>query len=228
MTGLFYILNEDSVIIGMDSLVIQKNIETEEKTPWKFETKVLPLMHLKSVLCGVGNMDFFMKWFVEMNNCVIGCDIDILEKVARGKYEEFVKKIPCEFGATVYHFGYSIKEDRMKGFVLDTKKPHIEVIPYSQWAQPTAIMKNIEKVKEIKENCTIDGKTNGIKYAYEMLLEMKEIEDKKGDTSKIYIGGEMHFIGIEKQFQFHAFVVPFPDYLKQYNEILHQGQIELL
>ena len=59
MTAFTFLLEQDRVCIGMDTL----SIDPQTKGPNKFVSKIFPLLHLRGVLCGTGVLQVILDWF---------------------------------------------------------------------------------------------------------------------------------------------------------------------
>ena len=114
MTAFNYILNQDYVLIFMDTLSLKVNRE-----PFKYVSKIFPLPHLRGVLCGTGLIQTIMDWHVYVQGQIIGNTMDIPNKVAPSQLKSIHYKYNnVNTDATIYHFGFNQDEKRMKGFAF--------------------------------------------------------------------------------------------------------------
>lgn len=112
MTALIYILNPKSVMIGMDTLSLRM-----DKLPHGYVTKIFPLPHLKSVICGTGAADLTVDWYSIIQKFVIGRDITTLNETAKQKLSELFNNYEFKYKTTasIYHFGYNLKTRKFEG-----------------------------------------------------------------------------------------------------------------
>ena len=116
MTAINSIIHPEYVFIGMDSLAAFP----ETKEPYKFVTKIFPLIHLNMVICGTGIYQFICDWYFKFNCIVTEKEISGVDKMAPCMLQSLWEKY--KFGpnensvSTIFHFGYDAKEKYFRAF----------------------------------------------------------------------------------------------------------------
>lgn len=103
MTAINFMFNAETVVVAMDTL----SISAEDRTPYKFISKIFPLPHLQSVMCGTGNLDLILEWYTTIQKNVISYDIDYFSDLTSDTLKKLKAKYPSEATTTIYQFGYS-------------------------------------------------------------------------------------------------------------------------
>jgi len=210
MSALDFILTEKSIIVATDTLT--RDVDGGVFT---FVTKVFPLPHLKSVICGTGSLDLLIDWFVFVQKQVIGKDIYIINKLAPVElskiYSRYKDKLGSKNTSTIYHFGYSINEEKFVGFAYRSSNNFIsEKLPYGTGLKPYG--------KEIEEFAIKQVNEKGIKGIIEIMKKQKNIDDNKELKESVGIGGAIHILLLTKEMQFIWECYTFSDYNDMFNE----------
>jgi hypothetical protein len=211
MTALDFILDHDYVLVFMDTLSLRMN-----KEPFKYASKIFPLPHLRGVLCGTGSLNTIIDWHVYVQLQVIGNTMDIPNKIAPSQ----LKKIHSEYDlngtneATIYHFGFSPSEERIKGFAFrSTNNFSLEELNDGIGIKPhdDEIIKYISSMR-------LD---NGLDDFINIMKLQKERDEKKNSQERLGIGGSIHMFRLDKNYQFLWECYNFDDYCETYSKMLH-------
>lgn len=177
MTALNFILQEDSVYIATDSLVI----DAQTKSPRMFQTKIYPLLHMDGVICGAGVMEFITQWYVHVQSQIVANNILELNKYSPTALRTLSMQmnVPKEFSTTIFQFGFDKDEQRFRGFVYQSINNFEEIeVPYGPVIRPP-----------VPYNFTDDPIENFIK----IISDQRELDLSEPQDARIGIGGEVHF-----------------------------------
>lgn len=206
MTALNFYLNENEVAISMDTLSIDIN-----GNPYKYASKIFHLPHLRSVMCGTGNLEVILNWFLMIQKNIISKDIDYLSDNTSSQLKEINEKVlSSELTSTIYQFGYSTMDKCFKGFVYrSTSDFERECLPYCIAMKPEVEFSFREQIEVV-----------GIDNAFiELMTKQKEIDDNSG-KDRIGIGGEIHRLYMTKDSSRLDIIHQFPDYEVTYEQIM--------
>jgi len=127
MTSLVFDLEPEIVCIAMDTLVTT----VDKNEPHHFCSKMFLLPHLGSVMCGTGNMGLAVEWFEQIHHNFFSdvCDLnretpDRLRRLSQclSQSSTCTDTTPsANLEGKIFHFGYSPKEKKYKGFVYKSK-----------------------------------------------------------------------------------------------------------
>lgn len=82
------ILHDNGVILAMDTLALSK----ENREPFKMVTKFFPIPHMNCLICGTGNMNAILDWFIFIEKNIIANGIYQLNKLTTECIGEFMKE----------------------------------------------------------------------------------------------------------------------------------------
>lgn len=212
MSALIFVLQRDAVHVAMDSLAV----DPQDKQPLQFVTKLFPLPHLMSVMCGTGTMPLILDWFVFIQRQIIGEDVGILDETA----PRYLPAVAAAHGlsddltATVYHFGYLKRAARFVGFAYrSTNGFKSEPLPDGLGMKPPhddLMHLGAEKIYEL----SVPG-------VFNLLMgHQKSRDDQKPPTERSGIGGEVHWLTLQQQGYLLHTCHRFPDYAQALHEML--------
>lgn len=114
MTALVFALQPEQVCIAMDTLVIS----ADDRMPLSFQRKFLSVPRSDLVVAGTGHAGFINGWFQHLQANLSGATIDDLNAEVPNIFRASVSAEGGLSGltATIYHFGYSAREDRYAGY----------------------------------------------------------------------------------------------------------------
>lgn len=151
MTSLVFCLSPEIVLIAMDTLVT-----ADKNEPHHFCSKMFPLPHLGSVMCGTGSMVLATEWFKQIHHNFFSNvfsevrlrDVYDLNKETPDRLRNLSQRLSqssscadttlsTSLGGKIFHFGYSLQEKKYKGFVYKSENQFSsEVIPPRFGHQP--------------------------------------------------------------------------------------------
>jgi len=212
VSALDFVLSPKEVIIATDTLS-----RTKDGKSLNFVSKIFPLPHLKSVICGTGSLNLMVDWFSFVQRQVIGKDITILDKIAPTELKKIFNKYEFdgEVTSTIYHFGYSKKENRFIGlayrstndFVSERLSDGIGIKPYGEE------IKDFTLQQQTKDKGIVDS-------LIEIMKKQREIDESKKLEENVGIGGEIHFLILKENMQVMWGCYTFSDYDKTFNQML--------
>ncbi|WP_308638978.1 hypothetical protein [Paenibacillus silvisoli] len=204
MTAINFIYEENQITIYMDTLSLD-----EKGRPFKYVSKLFPIPHLRSVICGTGNLDLIMDWVHQVQRNVIAADIAYLSEITTEQLIALQEKYPKDAGATtIYQFGYSQLVEKLKGYVYRSTKDFFqEEYDFCFGIKP-----------EVDFDWDQEGKA-GLDNAFiNLMVKQKEIDDK--NPNRVGIGGEIHKFILNKDTYLLYTLHRFSDYESCYDEIL--------
>ena len=178
MSSLIYHVEQDQVFIATDTLAT-----TTDGKPAFFTSKVFTLPHLKLLICGTGYSGFLGTWLIHINDRMVVRGIDNLNyhtpKALNTLWCNFQKvmDIPSNKTTTIYHFGFSEKEDIIHSYVYRSSKNFVS--------------ESREDGIGIKPECTFIPEYEFPTDIPRMMVEQRMIQKDKPVNEKVYIGGEI-------------------------------------
>lgn len=204
MTAFNFVYDESQVIICMDTLSLN-----EQRKPFKFVSKIYPIPHLRSVICGTGNLDLILEWVNRVQRNVVAADISFLNTITRDILCDLNSKYPKEATSTIYQFGYSELERKLLGAVFRSDAGfQKEDYPYCSAVKPKA---DFDLYKEI-QNSSLDE-------AFIKLMSKQKAEDDIS-PEPVGIGGEIHRFLMNKNTYHLDIIHRFSDYEECYDKML--------
>lgn len=223
MTALNYILGEQGVIISMDTL----SLMMEDKQPFKFVTKFFPIPHMNCVICGTGNLDAIINWFVFVEKSIMANGIYQLNELSVQEMPNFMKKYNGNNLCTIYQFGLHEIDNKFHGFAYrSTNNFQSEELAYSIGIKP----QNAFSQDDFKSILTeIQDQTISLDdVLVKIMHRQKEYDDSLDLKNKIGIGGIVQILALAKDnIQIRNYHY-FDDYEKTGIQILdHLDQLKL-
>ncbi|GFZ82997.1 hypothetical protein GCM10008018_31180 [Paenibacillus marchantiophytorum] len=181
----------------------------EKRKPFKFVSKIFPIPHLRSVICGTGNLDLILEWVFRVQRNVIAADISFLNSITTKSLLDLNKKYSVDLTSTIYQFGYSEVEGVLKGAAFrSTSMFQIEEYSYCSAIKPKVQYDLYEEIQK-----------NGLDEAFISLMSRQKEEDDI-NPERIGVGGEIHRFIMNKDTHHLDIIFRFPDYGQCYNEML--------
>lgn len=204
MTAINFIYEENQVTIYMDTLSLDLN-----RRPLKYVSKIFPIPHLKTVICGTGNMDLILDWVYFVQRKLTAADIAYLREITSETLVDLSKKYPSDISTTIYQFGYSQIDEKIKGYAYRSTNGFAqEEYDYCYGIKPQIDFDfELEEGKEDLENAFI-----------QLMIKQKEIDDLS--PTRIGIGGEIQRLIMIKDTFLLQTIHRFSDFDECYDEIL--------
>lgn len=187
MSSLIFFSDKTQVLVATDTLVV----EPENGYPINFASKAFYLSHLKTIICATGLATFYSYWVTSVNSDLVANSIDELATSSQDKLIELWEWYQVQYPGyedkttTIYHFGYSSVDEKMKGYAHRSTNDFIaEPIIYGTGTKPECELPTgqYELVKIIPD------------------LMKKQIVDQEAlpKEDRVYIGGEINAIYLTK------------------------------
>lgn len=198
MTALIYWLDENHFWLAMDTLA-----RDVEKRSLSFTSKIYPLPHISGVMAGTGLSNFVSDWSVLVQTSCVVRDIHHLDRYASEALIEIYKKYKdeTEAGTTIYHFGFSRRENKFIGFAYRSEKNFkSEHLVYGMGIKPSP--KDIDSYMEsISSSIDAIDTLDAIgRFCIKALEKLREEDEAKPLTEQVGIGGEiiLFFMNVEQ------------------------------
>ena len=186
MSSLIFYTDEEQALIATDTLAV-----TPSGEPLLFCSKAIHLPHLNIVIAGTGQGGFATRWAMHVNDRMVINGINNLDfHTSKGLRELWVQyrdefQLPPESTTTVYQFGFCQDSQKMVGIAYrSTNNFDSEVRPYGLAAKP---------------ECTFPSGDYSIPAVFsEMMLEQRTIQEQKPKDKRLYIGGKINVLHVNK------------------------------
>lgn len=112
LTALDFIIQDNAVIVAMDTL----SLRTRDKKPHKMVTKFFPLPHMNCLICGTGNMGAIIDWFAWVEKNIVANGIYQLNVLTQQVIKGFMDEHNGENSCTIYQFGLHELDKKFHGY----------------------------------------------------------------------------------------------------------------
>lgn len=193
MTALDFIIQDDAVIVAMDTL----SLRAVDHKPYKMVTKFLPIPHMNTLICGTGNMGAIIDWFSWVEKNVIANGIYQLDKITQQVIKKFMDEHNGDNSCTIYQFGLHELDGKYHGYAYRS----------ANGFRSEEIQKGIG-VKPPDAFLTADGTMDLSPYAPEgatiqkmlsnIMHRQKEYDDSLDVDDRLGIGGIIQIVILSK------------------------------
>ncbi len=187
MSSLIFSTDENQIFVATDTLAV-----TPTGGPFMFVTKSVHIPHLRTIIAGTGAGGFANKWALEVSTRMVLRGIENLDfhtpAALRRLWEEYLceYEISDDITTTVYQFGISETTNK--------------VISFAYRSADTFKSESLQYGTGIKPECTLpEGEYSLIDAIHGMMEEQREIQAKEPPESRIYIGGEIQALYLNKE-----------------------------
>ncbi|MDR6584551.1 hypothetical protein HBH1_03366 [Herbaspirillum sp. BH-1] len=180
MTALVFALQDDQICVAMDTLVVS----ARDKMPLYFQRKFLSLPGSNLIVAGTGHAGFITGCFQYLQAHFQEATIDDLDGVVPDIFRASVRGQGGLSGltATIYHFGYSVEEQRYVGYAYRSEHDfRSDRLRYGLGFKPVVPV----------------TPTNDIHFPdflIELVLEQQRQDNLLPITERVGIGGEIEFV----------------------------------
>jgi hypothetical protein len=178
---------------------------------------------LKGVLCGTGCLDIILEWYSYIQKSVIATDILFLDKIATKKLCEISKSsnLNDDHTATIYHFGHNEKTKKFTGFAYRGTNSFIsETLIYGLGIKPPD--------GEILEFALKEFEQKSLPDAFIKIMQQQKIyDDDLPKKDKVGIGGEIHFLYMDKNNFYSSVCHRFDDYSEALQKIFEHPSLSI-
>lgn len=201
--------------MAMDTLASEEG----SLKPFKTVTKIIPLLHIRTIICPMGDLQFALSLFnyIELN--VICNDystlINILKKDMKSFVDQYIDKQHTH--GTIYLIGYNPSKSRFEGCVLrlEGNSFKFDDLGYGLIVKPSGGILDPETKQPL-----IPIKTDQIPdLLYDIVVKMREIDLDREKNEKMGIGGQVQIVTMTKS-GYTLETTEMNDYKKTYNEIV--------
>ncbi len=180
MTALVFALLPDQVCIAMDTLVIG----SDDRMPMTFQRKFLSVLESDLVVAGTGHAGFINRWFQHLQTDLRGATIDDLDEEAPSIFRASVSAEGGLSGltATIYHFGYSAREQRYAGCAYRSEHGfHSDRLQYALGYKPVVPVTPTDDIRFPD-------------FLINIILEQQRQDYLQPIAERVGIGGEIEFV----------------------------------
>lgn len=214
MTGLIAWMVDDQVTIAMDTLA-----SYTDHTPFKIVSKIMPILHTRSVLCPFGDLELGLSLYQYVQSSILSYDIRTLvsnlEKGMQSFLDCFIKTHNRAPNGSIFFFGYDRTDNKYRGFVfrvnegtfvLDEEPKGLIVKP------PTGV---IDKESLLPLFPFDLNNVPGSLYCG--ICKMKVIDDSKNLDDRVGIGGQVQIAVLSKD-GYQLSTLEMQDFRETFNE----------
>lgn len=207
MSALIYYITEGQVAVAMDTLAMAS--EEGSPVPGFYATKAFLFPHLRGFMCGTGLLNFSTDWFLRLQQ-LIAKDLLHADEFTPAVLREIA--LPYGFNeghtSTIYHFGYSESEATHFGFAFRSANNfESERLPLHGWGIKPPLPPEEIYVEEFPGDII------------RMMSRQRALEDERPANERLYIGGEIQLILLERDGFAVNTIYRFDDYANCYDEM---------
>jgi hypothetical protein len=210
MTGLVFVLAPEYVLVGMDSLALYG----DDKTPFKYCTKLFGLPHLAALVCATGSLQLGLNWYLDIQSNIVAADIDYLNGVAATRLRMIAERLSEPVSSTVYHFGFSPRAEAFTGIAFRSESGFApENLAYGLGVKPPfqeAFSAAVEDIALLGPECGVAR----------ILQRLRAGDDALPVAERVGIGGQAHLMTLSGSRQVTHVVDCWPDYEVQFHQMM--------
>jgi hypothetical protein len=191
MSSLIFYTDHEKAIIATDTLAVD-----EEGSVRQYTSKAVLVPHLRLVIAGTGVGGFSSRWFAQVNDRMVVRGLDHLDFHATDSLGNLFSAYQQEIGfpdnltATIYHIGIS----EITG--------HVQAYAYR--SECGFESERLSYGLRVKPECVVP---EGYELPFDIVRMMdsqRTIQETKPPEERLYIGGEIQVIQIERS-SFHCY-----------------------
>lgn len=223
MTALNAIVEDDSFIVSMDTLV--STIRNDKRVPLNFTQKFQFLPFVNSVICGTGNFNFLNKVF-DFSHQILANDATTFTKILSNNVQQIAEDPSIHLDenntATLYIFGFGQNYEVEVYALRNSSGFKIETILNPEKRGFIIKPNNFESLEQKREVKQIINQEDPIKLLVELMRFEKSIDDNMENKDSVGIGGENIIISVSESGSaaVTSKIDAFEDYSKQYEYAL--------
>lgn len=207
-TALNFSVSPQRVVIVMDTMALHP----DTKRPGRYATKFFVLQHLNGVMCGTGNWQFVLSWYLMLQTDVLALDIDEVNKYAPDSLRQMAQVYGLGEGntATIYHFGLSLRDDVYRGYAYRSTDNFTPVV-----------FNDGNGVKPPVDNWV--PSFNSVEAMVETVKQQKIDDERLPLSQRVGIGGDIHRVVLEAGIIVVDTLARFTDYGDNFREMLEHA-----
>ncbi|MBE6524618.1 MAG: hypothetical protein E7Z65_07120 [Thermoplasmata archaeon] len=216
MTGMFSLCTKEIVIVAMDTLVSSG----EDHTPISFASKIMPLLHARSIICPMGEFDLAMSLFEHIEKNILCKDISSLVHYLELSLNDFISFFINRYNrkpnGTIYIFGFNCILSVFESYKLTVDDGHgvITKCEYGHMARPGKGIIDPES-----GTLLIPVNPDDIPKTFIQAIEtMKKIDDERPQNERWGIGGHSQ-MAILHGYGYTLTSLPMEDFEEEYEYI---------
>lgn len=186
MSSLIFFTDETQALVATDTLVINAS----DNSPKQFCSKSFFLPHLNTIIAATGIAGFVEQWIAFINSNLPVCHFEELISHSQSHLSEAFQRDNSQitnsnnFTVTIYHFGYSNKDNKIKGYASrSTNNFEPELLEYGTATKPP---------------CKLPEEYDLIKIIPDLMNQQRIDQQKLPENERLYIGGEIHAMHLSK------------------------------
>jgi hypothetical protein len=206
VSALIFYTHERQIVVAMDTLAMSL---TDTPVPGFYTSKAFLLPHLRGIMCGMGVLDFSTDWFVRQQR-ILAKDMLHLDEFTPEALRELAEpyKFTEKHTSTIYHFGYSETEDTHFGYAYRSANNfESERLPSGGWGIKPPIPQDEIELQTFPDDIV------------KTMLKQRAQEDARPADERLYIGGEIQLIFMERGSFTMDTIYRFDDYADCYDEM---------
>lgn len=198
MSSLICFSTDEFAVVATDTLGVDS-----EGNPVILSNKATYLPTIKTVICGTGAGGFHSRWAEYVNSRIVLLDIDNLDYHSPKSLSELWRDYKREFNTgdectvTIYHIGLSLTTGRIKRFAYRSTDEFKSVELQGGWFY--------------KPECPLPDGNDVLDIIKTMMFEQRAIQEATPSAERVYIGGQINVIILEKDCVRHMTIAEFPD-----------------
>lgn len=208
MSSFICFSTDEFAVVATDTLGVDA-----EGNPFILTNKATYLPTIKTIICGTGMGGFHSRWAEFVNSRMILLDVDNLDYHApstlKDMWEEYKKEynVGDECTVTIYHVGISQSSGRIKRFAYRSSECfRSEEITHGWFYKP---------------ECSVPDGEDILGIIKAMMFEQRAIQDAMPSAERVYIGGQVNVIILEKDSVRLMTIADFPDFSSVINKLFN-------
>ena len=212
MTAFVFVLDPESVVIGMDTLAVR----ADDKASHMYASKILPLPHLGGVVCGTGSQRMALEWYLELQTMVLARDFDYVNEIASDQLRALWARLDEPGTSTIYHFGYSPPEDAYVGHAFRSTNDFVsERLDYGLGFRPVH-----DELVQIAP--ALYAELGAHEAVLRLIETARRLDDELPMSERVGVGGEVHMLTLTAGRQIGWATRPWSDFESTFEEMLER------
>ncbi len=216
LTALDFIIQDNAVVIAMDTL----SVRDIDKKPHKMVTKFFPLPHMNCIICGTGNMNAIIDWFAWVEKNIVANGIYQLNELTQQCIKTFMDEHNGDNPCTIYQFGLHELDGKFHGYAYRSSNNfESEEIRQGIGVKPSLAFLtsegNIDLAPYAPEGTSME------KIFSNIMHRQKEYDDNLDVSERLGIGGIVQIVILSKDNMVIKNFEYFDDFESTYIDILN-------
>lgn len=189
MTALDFIIQDNAIIVAMDTL----SLRATDNELHKMVTKFFPLPHMNCLICGTGNMGAIIDWFAWVENNIVANGIYQLNELTQQTIKVFMDEHNGINLCTIYQFGLHELDRKFHGYAYrSTNDFKSEEIEQGIGVKPPDAFLTQEGHLDLT---SFTSETSSFEEILcNIMLQQKEYDDSLDKSKRLGIGGIVQIV----------------------------------